>query len=255
MDVSISRHLFHAAQTGAAPPDKGHTEFAYSGYYASMESHLADLFTMIEQKLYTAVLADVLDDLGYRHQAMRETLRPMTARHCFAGVARTVLCMDQFHIPAEPYTKEFEALDSVEPGEVIVVATGESKRNAPWGELLSTAAKARGARGAVIDGLIRDVKKIDELGFPVFATGIKPVDSRGRGIVIDYNVRVDCGGVLVSPGDLVFADYDGVIVIPAEVLPDAIRLATEKAMRENHTREELLRGAYLRDVYEKYGVL
>ena len=73
--------------------------------------------------------------------------------------------------------------------------------------------------------------------------------------MIDCNVRVDCGGVLVSPGDLVFADYDGVIVIPAEVLPDAIRLATDKVTRENHTREELLRGAYLRDVYEKYGVL
>jgi regulator of RNase E activity RraA len=121
--------------------------------------------------------------------------------------------------------------------------------------LLSTAARARGARGAVIDGLVRDVKKIEELGFPVFAAGIKPVDSRGRGIVIDCNVRVDCGGVLVSPGDLVFADYDGVVVIPAEVLPDVIRLADEKVTRENHTREELTSGAYLRDVYEKYGVL
>jgi regulator of RNase E activity RraA len=121
--------------------------------------------------------------------------------------------------------------------------------------LLSTAARARGARGAVIDGLVRDVKKIEELGFPVFAAGIKPVDSRGRGVVIDYNVPVDCAGVLVSPGDLIFADYDGVVVITAEVLPDAIRLATEKVTRENHTREELLRGAYLRDVYEKYGVL
>jgi regulator of RNase E activity RraA len=73
--------------------------------------------------------------------------------------------------------------------------------------------------------------------------------------VIDCNVRVECGGVLVSPGDLVFADYDGVMVIPAEVVPDVIRLATEKVTRENHTRDELLRGAYLRDVYEKYGVL
>ena len=146
-------------------------------------------------------------------------------------------------------------MDSLLSGEVAVVSTVGSKRNAPWGELLSTAARARGARGAVIDGLVRDVKKIEELGFPVFAAGIKPVDSRGRGVVIDCNVPVDCAGVLVSPGDLVFADYDGVVVIPAEVLPDAIRLATEKVTRENHTREELLRGAYLRDVYEKYGVL
>jgi regulator of RNase E activity RraA len=89
----------------------------------------------------------------------------------------------------------------------------------------------------------------------VFARGIKPVDSRGRGIVVDYNVPVDCGGVLVNPGDLIFADYDGVMVIPAEVLPEVIRLATDKVTRENHTRDELMRGAYLRDVYEKFGVL
>jgi 4-hydroxy-4-methyl-2-oxoglutarate aldolase len=136
-----------------------------------------------------------------------------------------------------------------------VVSTAESKRNAPWGELLSTAARARGARGAVIDGLVRDVKKIEALGFPVFAAGIKPVDSKGRGIVVDYNRPVLCGGVQVSPLDLVFADYDGVIVIPAEVVPDAVSLATEKVTSENRTRAELLRGAYLRDVYAKYGVL
>src|SRR5580704_3603764 len=214
-----------------------------------------ELFSSIESTLYTAVIADSLDELGYRQQAMREDLRPLFPNACFAGWARTVACVDMFHVPEDPYTKEIEAVDSILAGEVVVVSTASSKRNAPWGELLSTAARARGARGAVVDGLVRDVKKIEELGFPVFASGIKPVDSRGRGIVIDCNVRVDCGGVLVSPGDLVFTDYDGVIVIPAEVVPDAIRLATEKATRENHTRDELLKGAYLRDVYEKYGVL
>ncbi len=214
-----------------------------------------ELFTRVEASLYTAVIADSLDELGYHTQAMNEYVRPLFPECRFAGWARTMSCVDVFHVPNDTYAKEIEAVDSILSGEVVVVSTASSKRNAPWGELLSTAARARGARGAVVDGLVRDVKKIEELGFPVFASGIKPVDSRGRGIVIDCNVRVDCGGVLVSPGDLVFADYDGVIVIPAEVLPDAIRLATEKATRENHTRDELLRGAYLRDVYEKYGVL
>lgn len=214
-----------------------------------------ELFTYIEANLYTAVVADSLDELGYNNQAMNEYVRPLFPECRFAGWARTMSCVDVFHVPDDTYAKEIEAVDSILSGEVVVVSTAGSKRNAPWGELLSTAARARGARGAVIDGLVRDVRKIEELGFPVFAAGIKPVDSRGRGIVIDCNVRVDCGGVLVSPGDLVFADHDGVVVIPAEVLPDAIRLAREKATRENHTREELLRGAYLRDVYEKYGVL
>src|ERR1700722_8705000 len=214
-----------------------------------------ELFANIESNLYTAVIADSLDELGYRQQAMREDLRPLFHNSCFAGWARTVACVDMFHVPEDPYTKEIEAVDSILAGEVVVVSTADSKRNAPWGELLSTAARARGARGAVIDGLVRDVRKIETLGLPVFARGIKPVDSKGRGIVVDYNVPVDCGGVLVNPGDLVFADFDGVIVIPAEVLPEVIPLASGKVSRENHTRDELKRGAYLRDVYEKYGVL
>jgi len=214
-----------------------------------------ELFARIESTLYTAVLADSLDELGYHDQAMRETLRPLAAACCFAGWARTISCVDMYHVPDEPYALEIEVLDSIRPGEVVVVSTAESKRNAPWGELLSTAARARGARGAIIDGLVRDVKKIEALGFPVFAAGIKPVDSKGRGIVVDYNRPVVCGGVRVSPLDLVFADYDGVVVIPAEVVPDAVSLATDKVTSENRTRAELLQGAYLRDVYAKYGVL
>jgi regulator of RNase E activity RraA len=214
-----------------------------------------ELFRQVETLLYTAVVSDSLDELGYRDQAMREYVRPLFPNCRFAGWARTVSCVDLYYTPADPYAMEIEAIDSILPGEVVVVATGSSIRNAPWGELLSTASRARGARGAVIDGLVRDVTTIEKLGFPVFATGIKPVDSKGRGIVTDYNVPVQCGGVLVRPGDLVFADYDGVIVVPAEVIPEAVRMATDKVTRENHSREELKRGAYLRDVYEKFGVL
>ena len=163
--------------------------------------------------------------------------------------------MDMHYVPDNPYTLEIEAVDSILPGEVVVVATGGSVRNAPWGELVSTAAMARGARGAVIDGLVRDVKKILNLGFPVFAAGIKPVDSRGRGAVVNYDIPVECGGVTVTPGDLIVADFDGVVAIPAPVAHEVIRLATEKVTRENGSRAELMAGKYLRDVYEKYGVL
>lgn len=214
-----------------------------------------ELFAHVESHLYTAVVADSLDELGFHQQAMREHLRPVWPGPPFAGWARTVSCVDLYHVPAEPYATEIEAVDSILPGEVAVVSTGQSKRNAPWGELLSTAARARGARGAVIDGLVRDVKKIEELGFPVFAAGIKPVDSKGRGLVMDYNVPVECGEVMVHPGDLIFADSDGVVVIPEAVVEEAVRLATDKVARENHSRAELMKGAYLRDVYQKYGVL
>jgi regulator of RNase E activity RraA len=214
-----------------------------------------EMFRHIETLLYTPVIADSLDELGYRNQAMRERMRPLNPEARLAGWARTMVCVDTYHMEPNPYTMEIEAVDSLLPGEVAVVGTGESIRNAPWGELLSTAAKARGARGAVVDGLVRDVKKMDELGFLVFAVGIKPVDSRGRGCVTDYNVPVESGGVMVYPGDLVAADYDGVVVVPSAIVDEVVRMATDKVTRENHTRDELRQGAYLRDVYAKYGVL
>jgi 4-hydroxy-4-methyl-2-oxoglutarate aldolase len=214
-----------------------------------------ELFSHIEKNLYTAVICDALDEMGFRDRAMRERLRPLAADFAVAGWARTIACVDVHYEHEDPYGLEIEALDSILTGEVVVVGTGESTRNAPWGELLSTAAMARGARGAVVDGLTRDVKKILALGFPVFAAGIKPVDSRGRGIVSDYNVPVECGGVVVSPGDLIVADFDGIVAVPSEAVHEAVHRATEKVSRENSTRAELMQGAYLRDVYNKYGVL
>lgn len=208
-----------------------------------------------ETKLYTAVVSDSLDQLGHRHQAMREYLRPVHKGCVFAGWARTISCSDIYHIPEDPYDVEIAAVDSLLPGEVAVVGTQKSVRNAPWGELLSTAAKARGARGAVVDGLVRDITKMEEINFPVFAAGIKPTDSMGRGIVTAYNVPVECGDVIVNPGDFVFGDHDGVVVVPGHMVKEVLDLAFDKVTRENHSRDELQKGAYLRDVFAKYGVL
>ena len=214
-----------------------------------------EICEFVEKNLYTGVVSDSLDQLGIRHQAMREYLRPVHAQCKVAGWARTIACSDVYHIPENPYDIEIAAVDSLLPGEVAVCGTQGSIRNAPWGELLSTAAKARGARGAVVDGLIRDVPKIESLGFPVFARGMKPVDSMGRGLVTAYNIPVECGEVIVHPGDFVFADFDGVIVIPSANVKEVIAMATEKVQREDGSRAELMNGAYLRDVFEKYGVL
>jgi regulator of RNase E activity RraA len=222
--------------------------------YAANSADL-DLFTEIDDLLYTAVISDCLDELGYRDQAMDETVRPLSPDDRFCGWARTISYMDVCCVAENPYEREIEAVDSILPGEVVVIGTGRSRRNAPWGELMSTAARARGARGAVVDGLVRDVKKIQELGFPVFARGIKPVDSKGRGIVVEHNAPVEVAGVVVRPGDLIVADYDGVVVAPRSVLPETIQLARDKVARENRSREELKNGAYLQEVYRKYGVL
>jgi 4-hydroxy-4-methyl-2-oxoglutarate aldolase len=229
--------------------------FASSTQVADFEVGSLDLSVFAEERLYTAVVSDSLDQIGIRHQAMREYLRPLFPTCKFAGWARTIACSDVYHVSDAPYELEIEAMDSILAGEVVVVSTQQSVRNAPWGELLSTAAKARQARGAVVDGLVRDVKKIEELGFPVLATGIKPVDSIGRGIVTGYNVPVECGEVLVRPGDFVFADYDGVVIVPRERTVEVLALAHDKVERENKSRAELSRGAYLRDVFNRYGVL
>jgi regulator of RNase E activity RraA len=121
--------------------------------------------------------------------------------------------------------------------------------------LLSTVARIRGGRGAVIEGFTRDVRKIEEMGFPVFTTGMRPVDSAGRGMVVSYGKPIECGGVLVNPGDIVFGDVDGIVVIPQEVEDEVIRLAQKKISSENSMRDQLLTGRTLRDVYDEYGIL
>jgi 4-hydroxy-4-methyl-2-oxoglutarate aldolase len=212
-------------------------------------------FDLMQRELYTGVICDVLDGLGYRNQAMEPDVRPLQPDLVLVGNARTVLSVDVYHERDDCYDKEIAFLDALLPGDVAVGCTNRSKRTGLWGELLSTAARARGARGAVMDGYVRDVRRIVGMGFPVFAGGMRPVDSRGRSVVLEYDTPVECAGVLVRSGDIIFADIDGVAVIPREVAEQTVAEALEKVKQENASRAELERGAYLRDVYAKYGVL
>jgi len=214
-----------------------------------------DLFMRIKEPLYVPVICDALDSLGYRDQAMAARIRPLREDFMFAGRARPVLWIDVYSPDPNPYGVEIEFMDSLRPGDIVVTNTDSRLRNAPWGELMSTAAKCRGARGAVIDSCVRDVKKIFALDFPVFAAAVRPVDSAGRGRVMNYDLPVECGGVHVEPGDLVVADYDGVVVVPNEVKDEALKRAFDKASKERHTKRELLEGKFLKEVYAKYGVL
>jgi regulator of RNase E activity RraA len=154
-----------------------------------------------------------------------------------------------------PYGVEIDAMDSLRPGEVVVHSTDYAGTNAPWGELMSTVAKRNGATGCICDSQIRDGQKIIQMGFPVFYRGIRPLDSLGRGRVMAYDVPVKCGEVLVNPGELVFADFDGVVIVPRSVEEEVLRLAEEKVGKENDSRRELLLGRSLRDVYAQYRVL
>ena len=212
-------------------------------------------FEWIAAHLYTAVLSDSCDQLGRTQQALGPEIRPVDEDRVLVGRAKTVLWSDLYHVPDNPYEGEIRAVDSIRPGDIVVMATGASKRNAPWGELMSTACVRRGGRGAVTDGLIRDVRRIRALGLPVFAAGYKPVDSRGRGQVVAFDVPVEISGVRIEPGDLVVGDLDGVVVVPRAVEREVLEIAAHKATAENHTREELEQGHLLADVYARYGVL
>jgi 4-hydroxy-4-methyl-2-oxoglutarate aldolase len=210
---------------------------------------------ILRERLYTAVVSDVLDRQGLLEQAMSARIRPLEPRMRLVGRAHTVLTADIYQRPANPYEKEIASVDSLKPGDVMVAATNGSERTCLWGELLSTAARARGAAGALIDGHTRDVARILEMEFPLFCTGFRPVDSSSRSIVVDYDCPVLCGGVMVSPGDVIFADIDGVVVIPQDRLEETVQAALEKVQAENSSRQMLEEGYLLRDVYDRFGVL
>lgn len=216
----------------------------------------AVLFDHLAAELYTAVLSDVLDSLGHRDGAMTADIRPVYAGARLIGRAHTVSSSDIYHLPAsDPYGMEIAAIDSTPPNAVVVGATNTSTRTCMWGELLSTATWARGGRGAVLDGYTRDVAMIERMGFPVFSTGMRPVDSMGRGTIVSFGEPVICGGVLVHEGDIVFADVDGVVVIPQAIEVEAIRLAREKVTGENAMRDWLAEGKTLREAFDHFGFL
>lgn len=208
--------------------------------------------------LYTAVLSDVMDDMGLPKQAMRPFVRPLDESLSFVGRARTALYTNAYSVAEgeNPYELEIKLVDDLKPGDVAVIACdGPTDRMAPWGELLSTASVARGAAGCVTDGLVRDVRHIRAMKFPVFHGGIGPLDSKGRCRMIEMDRPVECGGVNVCSGDMVFGDVDGVVVVPYKFANEVFAKAMDKATRETNTRDELRAGRLLSQVYEKYGVL
>lgn len=217
-----------------------------------------EIFRFIKEKLYVAAVCDILDSLGYRNQAMHQRLRPLLPdiRRCgFVGRARTLRWMEVDYISDDPYGLEIDFMDSLLPGDAIVHSTDYRGNNTPWGELMTTVAMRRGAAGCICDSNVRDCVRIIDLGFPVYAAGIRPLDSKGRGIVKEADVPVECGGVLVHPGELVFADYDGVAIIPRAVETRVLELARDKAGREDRMRDDLGDGTTLREAYEKHATL
>ena len=210
------------------------------------------------ETFFCAMISDVLDSLGHMGQALSPIIRPLDDSLVMVGRARTMLYADVYARPGPDenhYELEIGLVDDLRPGDVVVAACGKTGRIAPWGGLLSAAATVRGAAGAVMDGCVRDIRQVRASKFPVFSGGVAPLDSMGRGKVIEVDVPVQCGGVLVNAGDIVFGDADGCVVIPKALEMAVLEEGRSKLAAENKSMDALKAGRRLTDVYDEFGVL
>lgn len=213
-----------------------------------------ELFELIKKELYTPVVGDILDGMGYYHQILFPEIQPALMEMKIAGRAMPVNMIDVYGEQSEPFGKLTEALDQLEEGDVYI-AHGGNMRCAYWGEILTATAKKRGAAGAVINGYHRDTKMMLEQNFPVFSRGRFAQDSGVRTKVVDYRCPIEIGAVWINPGDLVIADMDGVLIVPKEIEEEVIEKALTKARAEKKVREEIENGMSSTEAFKKYGVL
>jgi regulator of RNase E activity RraA len=210
-----------------------------------------EVFDTIRSKLDTALISDALDDLGAHEQVMRSNIRPVYAGAMVLGYAYPAITVEMYEVGDEGYPGMPETVDSLKPNDVLVLGGHRPSHACIWGDLVSVAAKARGANGAVIDGNTRDVHEITRLQFPVFSAGIGIATPLGRAKVSAHGCPVRCGGVLVNSGDIVFGDINGVVVIPRELVAQVIPLALKREKGEEMLRNRLLNGELMRSAQPK----
>ncbi len=203
----------------------------------------------------SAVVCDALDAAGFPQQSPRVPLLPMTVDRVLVGRCKTTLWAAMAHPDPRPYELELRAVDSCRPDDVLIAAAGGSCRSGVWGELLSTAARNAGCVGVIVDGAVRDVARMREMGFAVFARGRSPYDSKDRQRVIDLDVPVEIDHVRFYPGDLVVADEDGIVVVPRAAEEEVVRRAWDKVHAENQVRDAIRGGLSASEAFARFGVL
>ena len=216
-----------------------------------------ELLKTCRNELYSAVVSDTLDSMGFRRQVVFPGLKPLKEGSHIVGFARVSIYMPIFHDDANVnvYEHEIRFVDGLKADEVPVFACSGNTRISPWGELLSTRAKVLGAVGCITDGCVRDVDMIRNLEFPVFCGGRNPVDTKFRGKMMWSDVPGVIGEVEVNSGDLVIADNDGIVFVPSAIIEVVVANSLEKVRAETTVRAELLAGVSLVDVFEKHGIL
>jgi 4-hydroxy-4-methyl-2-oxoglutarate aldolase len=218
--------------------------------YPSDKERLA----ILKEQLSTCVVGDILDREGYTHQFFPQPIKPLEAWYRLAGRAMPVRMADVTGPQSRPFGRLTEALDSIGEGEVYL-ATGGSRNCAAFGEIMTATARTRGGAGAVIDGFHRDTPQVLEQRWPVFSRGSFAQDAGVRSTVLDFRCPVEIGGVHAEPGDLIFGDVDGVLIIPQAVEDRIIEMAIEKLTGEKVVRSEIESGATSRAVFDRYGIL
>jgi regulator of RNase E activity RraA len=222
-----------------------------------------ELFSLIQRELFTCVVGDVMDKMELQHQFLPPQIRPVRQDMVVIGRAMPVLSVDVFSeriagsanpLMDKSFGLMLEALDDLRTNEVYV-NTGSSPRNALWGELMSTRARKLGSRGAVLNGYVRDTKAILEMGFPTFGFGSYGQDSAPRYKVVDFRIPVEIGSVRVRPGDILFGDIDGVLVVPAETETEVFQRALEKVRGEKLVRKAIEEGSSAVEAFAKYGIM
>ena len=211
------------------------------------------------EKLFSAVIGDAMDELGYLHQFFPPRIQPLAPHMIVVGRAMPVLEADATkehgdYLVSKPFGLMLEALDNLKKNEVYV-CTGSSSDYALWGELMSTRALMCGAVGAVIDGYSRDTKGILKLDFPTFSHGRYAQDQGPRGMVVGYRVPIEMNGVWIEPGDIIFGDMDGVCVIPQKVEMEVIHVAWKKAKGEKIVQKAIENGMTACEAHAKYGIM
>jgi regulator of RNase E activity RraA len=221
-----------------------------------------ELFARARRELYVAVVGDALDQMGLRRQFLHPSLKPIETTMVLIGRAMPVLevdfvgesCPGRSLVSTRPFGRMFEALDDLKSGE-IYICSGSSHRYALWGGLMSTRALHCGAAGAVVHGYHRDTRDVLKLGFPLISFGSYAQDQGPRGKVLDWRIPIEVDDVLVRPGDVIYGDRDGVLVIPTEAVDEAFNRAFTKAQAENKVLHALKSGMPAADAFQQFGVM
>ncbi len=210
-----------------------------------------------KEKLYSAVIADTLDSLGYHKQVLKPGIKSIDPKIKLCGLARIGLYMPIYHDDetVNVYEHEIALVDSLKENEIAVLCCHGNENIAPWGELLSTRASFLKSGGCLTDGCVRDTDMIRKMQFPVFSKGTNPVDTKFRGKMMMTDVPGEIAGVRIESGDLIFGDNDGVVVVPSNIINDVTKKALEKVNSENTVRDEINEGKTLTDIFDKHGIL